>query len=442
VRAVVVAALLVGATAAHAQPGTEHGISPVFEAEPPFIDVMTFGVGEVVFEKFGHAAICLRYHDPKHQPMCFNFGVTDFDEGLPMLWSFLRGKQEFWVEPLSYAGMLAFYQAEDRDIFVQTLPLTREQARDVERKLWASLTAPDARYHYDLFVENCTTRLRDLVNTATGGKLAVGGDAVYPLTLRQLGEQGLASIPPLVALSDFAFGRPLYTYPTVWEAMFHPAILRDVIEKRLGAEPRQIYQRKGEPFATDGPTGRLGIVAIALLFALPIAIARTRARVRVAIVAVHAAVLAYVLLQTMPALWSGLGALSLLVPALFAGAVAAAFHRRGETIAIAWATFHLTVWGLVAWGLFLFAKIPTFEWNETACVLVPLDVALPFLRPAWRRRYARVRLAIVLLASLLAAAGVFVQPLWVPIMIALFPLAILAFDVPSSPGREQTSPAV
>lgn len=411
---------------------------PQPEAEPPFIDVMTFGVGEVVFEKFGHAAICLRYHKPEHTTMCFNFGVTDFHEGAPMIWGFLRGKQEFWVETMSYAGMLAFYQAEDRDIFVQTLPLTRQQARDVEKKLWASLTAPDARYHYDLFVENCSTRLRDLVNVATGGQLAVGSDDIYPLTLRQLGERGLASIPPLVGLSDFAFGRPLYVYPTVWEAMFHPAIFRTVIEQRLGAAPRQIYQRKGEPFVTEGTTGRLGLALISLLFALPIAIARAGRRLRLALVAGYAATLAALLLQIQEPLWSAFGAPSLAVPVLFVLAGAAAFLRRGETIAIAWATLHLTLWGVIVWGLFVLAKIPTFEWNECILVLAPTDIALPFLRPRWRRGYARVRVAIMLLASMLAAVGVLVQPLWVPILVAFLPLAILAFDLP--PARTNTTP--
>jgi hypothetical protein len=427
VRALVVAALLVvTAQRAHADP------TPVFEDEPPYVDIMTFGVGEVVFEKFGHAAICLRYHKPEHVTMCFNFGVTDFHEGAPMIWGFLRGKQEFWVETLSYTGMLAFYEAEDRDIFVQTLPLTRQQARDVEKKLWASLTAPDARYHYDLFAENCSTRLRDLVNVATGGQLAIGSDAIYPLTLRQLGERGLASIPPLIGLSDFAFGRPLYVYPTVWEAMFHPAIFRSVIEQRLGAAPRQIYHRKGEPFVTEGTTGRLGLALISLLFALPIAIARAGRRLRLALVAGYAAALAALVLQIQEPLWSAFGAPSLVVPGVFVLAGAAAFLRRGETIAIAWATFHLTLWALIVWGLFVLAKIPTFEWNECVLVLVPTDIALPFLRPRWRRGYARVRVAIMLLASMLAALGVLVQPLWVPILVAFFPLAILAFDLPPS----------
>ena len=420
-KALVLALILALTTNAQSQPGIED--------RAPFIDVMTFGVGTVVFEKFGHAAICVRYHDEHRDPMCFNFGVTDFHEGAPMIWSFLRGRQEFWVEPLTFAGMMAFYEAEDRDIFVQTLPLTEAQARAVETKLWAALEGADSRYHYDHFSENCTTRIRDVVNEATDGKLAVGGDAEYPLTYRELGARGYASAPPLVAIADFVFGRSLEEHPTVWQAMWNPAIFRSVIEQRLGAAPRQVYKRKGPEFATGGPTGRSGILALTLVFALPLLIARSRARRRLAACVGYAAVLVYVLVQIQPALWSALGGVSLIVPLLFLAAGAGALHpRRGETLAVAWATLHLVVWGLFVWILVTLSPIPSLQWNECALAVIPLDVVLPFLGPTKRRIYARGRVAILLLASLLCAIGVLVQPLWVPILVAFLPLSILAFD--------------
>ena len=73
---------------AHLAPGeASHG---AIEAEPPTVEVLTFGVGDLIFEKFGHAALCLRYRDPQHPAVCFNYGVTDFNEGPTMIWGFLR----------------------------------------------------------------------------------------------------------------------------------------------------------------------------------------------------------------------------------------------------------------------------------------------------------------------------------------------------------------
>jgi hypothetical protein len=72
--------LIAAAGAARAQPAH---LAPgdvaagAVEPEPPGIDLLTFGVGARIFEKFGHAAICLRYHRPEHPAVCFNYGVTD-----------------------------------------------------------------------------------------------------------------------------------------------------------------------------------------------------------------------------------------------------------------------------------------------------------------------------------------------------------------------------
>ena len=77
--------LIALAGVAHAQPQemapNEIQAGPL-ESEPPFVELYTFGPGELIFERFGHATICLRYHDPaQHPSVCFNWGVTDFGDG-------------------------------------------------------------------------------------------------------------------------------------------------------------------------------------------------------------------------------------------------------------------------------------------------------------------------------------------------------------------------
>jgi len=145
------------ASTAYAQPARFDG-PHVVEAEPPTIDVLTFGVGARIFERWGHAALCLRYHEPTHPTTCFNYGVTNFTEGTPMVWHFLRSEQKFWVEPVALETMYAFYRREDRDIWVQTLPFTGDQARAIEAKLWSDTREENRYYFYDHFLDNCTTR--------------------------------------------------------------------------------------------------------------------------------------------------------------------------------------------------------------------------------------------------------------------------------------------
>jgi uncharacterized protein DUF4105 len=372
-----------GAGVALAQPAhlaPEDVPGGALEAEPPAIDVVTFGVGERIFEKFGHAALCLRYHAPEHPAVCFNYGVTDFNAGSVMIWNFLRTQQQFWVEPTSFDSLYSFYEWEDRDIWLQTLPIAGTQARALEAKLWSDLQEANRYYYYDHFFDNCTTRLRDMIDHATDGALRVGSEARYPMTFRQLGYRGLAEMPALQVVSDLVVGRQIDEHPTMWQAMFHPEIFRQQISAKLGAPPRLLYKRRGPGFPVEGSSGRLGLLALALAFVVPLVVAQWR--------------------------------------------------RRFQATALAWVTFALVLLGMLVWGLAIVSSIPGVRYNEAVFVVMPVDIVLPFLGAARRRRYALARIGVLALVSLLAAVGVFHQPLWIWILAVLLPMATIALDLP------------
>ena len=58
-------------------------------------------------------------------------------------------------------------------------------------------------------------------------------------------------------------------------------------------------------------------------------------------------------------------------------------------------------------------------------MLVPFDLALPLLSEQRRARYARVRVVMLLVISIACAVGILKQPLWIPILTAIAPNAIL-----------------
>ncbi len=375
--AIAVVALAAGSRDVRAQPTPVDPATLPTSAEAPDVILFTFGPGDRIFERFGHAALCLRYGADDARAVCFNYGVTDFDSGWVLTWNFLRGTQRFWVDPENWETMLRFYEREDRDIWRQDLALTPAQRRAVEAALHRALEPANREYDYDHFFDNCTTRLRDVIDRAVGGKLSAGATGDYPLSFRQLGHRGLVELPALYALADFVAGRTIDATPTVWQAMFYPDVLRHQVAVELGATPTLVNARKGPPFPTEGTTGRLAMFVIGLGCALPIGLARWR--------------------------------------------------RRLERVALGWTTFYLGLWGLVIWSLVAMSSIPALRWNEAVLVLVPLDLALPLFSVASRRRYARIRIAGLLAVSALAAIGVLHQPLFVPISWPLVPLAIIAF---------------
>ncbi|HEX3478778.1 MAG TPA: DUF4105 domain-containing protein [Kofleriaceae bacterium] len=381
--AVLAAAGAAGAQPAHLAPG--EAPSGAIEPDPPVIELLTFGIGARIFEKFGHAAICLRYHQPEHPEICFNYGVTNFNAGAVMVWNFLRHEQKFWVEPTRLTAMLAFYQAEDRDIWRQTLPITAEAARAIEAQLWSDIREDHRYYDYDHFFDNCSTRLRDMIDRATGGALSAGGSAPYARTYREIGRRGLADMPLLLVTSDLITGRQLDQHPTVWQAMFHPDILRTEVALRLRAPPELIYRRHGPPFPTRGKTGRLHFLALAVALAVLLFLAYTARRYQTAM------------------LWT-------------------------------WGVA-LAVVGAVVWAVAIISPIPAVRWNEAVFVVMPIDLALPLLSPGRRQRYAQIRLGVLAAVAALGLVGVFHQPLWAVILAVALPMATIAFDLPH--GRQR-----
>jgi len=378
-RFAVIAAVSLAAGTAHAQ----HGRMGLVDAKPgltaPAVQLYTFGRGELIFEKFGHTALCLDYNEPERETACFNYGVTDFTmPGSTLAWRFIRGQQVFFVEAIPVAGMMGFYESEDRTIWRQRLPLSEREARTIEAKLLSDLDPKNGSYIYDHFVDNCTTRLRDIIDNGTGGKLKVDTGRDYPRTLRQMGISGMAEFPPMIAFGDFAVGRYLDHHPSVWGAMFHPFILRDQVEKNFGAKAELLYERHGPPIPDSGPTGRPWSLLIGLLFVLPL--------------------------------------------------LASRLLGRFERTAIGIAAVPLFLIGTIIWGAAIVSTIPSLRWNEALLLYVPTDVVLPFLGAPKRRGYARVRLGMVVVVSLLRAVGVFRQPLWIPIVLAFAVFTLIAVE--------------
>lgn len=355
----------------------------------PKVALITIGRGAVIFEKFGHTALCLDYNEPDRETVCFNYGTTDFTmPAFTLTWNFIRGVQKFFVEPVPLDGMVRFYIHEDRTLERQDLPLTEAQARAVEAALLDDLKEENRYYVYDHFADNCTTKLRDIIDEATGGGLRADSGRAFPLTFRQMGMQGLAELPPLIAFGDFAVGRSLDRHPTLWEAMFHPYVLRDQVQARFGVAPVTIYTRRGPPIPDSGPTDRVWSLMIGLAFAVPLALAR----------------------------WRG----------------------RGERAAVLVAALPVALIGLIIWTAAIVSQIPGLRWNEVVFLYTPFDILLPILGVAARRRYAKVRFGMVIVVSLLRAVGIFRQPLWVPAVIVFVIFGLCAVD--TLPWRRAAEP--
>jgi len=265
------------------------------------ISVLTFGPGDAVFERFGHNA--LRVQDSATGlDLAYNWGMFSFDEP-NFLGRFLSGDTRYWVEAFPTPTLLAYYARQDRESIEQELALTPAQRAEIAALVAENALEENKYYRYDYFLDNCSTRLRDVIDQVLSGSLK---GRFTPLrtewsfrseSVRLTTPDGLAQ-----AGIDIALGPRADVPITAWESMFIPMRLRDYLREVTvpledgRTEPfvrdeRVLYraQRPPEPAVRRGLTiGAWGPVLGAwMLILAPVSLAsRRRSRVPAAIMAV------------------------------------------------------------------------------------------------------------------------------------------------------------
>ncbi len=205
-------------------------------AKPPLaVFLITIGQGQRYWEKYGHNMLWF-YSPAEGIDVAFNWGTFDFDQPGFMKRQ-LVGDPLYSVDTVSSQAVFDAYRRLDRTITVQRLNLTPEQARKaLERSRWNAL--PENRnYRYDYYLDNCSTRVRDMIDFALDGSLRrASGDRVQwtnrSETVRLLDDMKTAQFGVQLAL-----GQPADRKLTVWEDMFIPMRLRDAVRNVRVAGP-------------------------------------------------------------------------------------------------------------------------------------------------------------------------------------------------------------
>ena len=125
------------------------------------ISLLTCSPGEELYSIFGHSA--LRIIDSNNvTDLVYNYGTFDFDDKDFYL-KFARGKLLYFVSLERTDDFLFFYTETGRSIKEQVLNLTYAEKKEIQSALNENLKEENRFYKYDFFLDNCTTRLRDII---------------------------------------------------------------------------------------------------------------------------------------------------------------------------------------------------------------------------------------------------------------------------------------
>lgn len=330
------------------------------EAAAPRIELYTMGRGDELFTMWGHAAICVVDPEVPGGGLCYNYGTTDFSRPIGLSWDVVRGEAEFWVSVSDRPSMILGFEADRRTIYRQLVPLPAERAFELALHLDHDAAPENRVYIYNHFLDNCSTRPRDLIDAASGGALRAL-DFAEGYTYRHYAAEGLGSASwVLVPGSDYLMGRWVDQQISTYDAMFVPSVLREGVERAFGARPEVVYRRSlPEPSADVRGARRLAWLVV----------------------------------------WSFLAALAISA-------------RAGAFRIVAFGPLLLTGLGALLFFAALVSRLPELEVNELLAVFLPLDFLLLSSRARVAAVYASFRVVALAVVAALAALGWFVQPLW------------------------------
>jgi hypothetical protein len=139
------------------------GVGFTQSSESKNIRLITIGAGDEFWSAFGHTAIAI-------DDDVYGFGYFSFaDEGL--IQSFIDNEMDYDIGVSDLNEEIELAEWQNRTFLIQNIILTEAEEDELIAYLrWHNLPENQS-YRYDYFVNNCSTKIRDLLNDLWDGEI-------------------------------------------------------------------------------------------------------------------------------------------------------------------------------------------------------------------------------------------------------------------------------
>ena len=203
------------------------------------ISLLTCTPGTELYSTFGHSALRV-YDSINNKDLVFNYGTFDFYD--PDFYNkFVKGKLLYFVSIDSLPSFMEEYDYYKRGITEQAINISCDEKQKLIALLFENAKEENKYYRYDFNYDNCTTRLRDMLEKAAGKQLETKNILPKPnTTFRNLihvyldrGGQQWSKLG-----IDMLLGHPMDKKVTNREAMFLPDYLLMAFDSsKLNGQP-------------------------------------------------------------------------------------------------------------------------------------------------------------------------------------------------------------
>lgn len=148
-------------------------VGPVGTQFPPCpnceVELVTMFPGDQLFTGFGHIAFRVRNPETGEDEV-FDYGTYDAQDPL-IGWHFLTGQLKYYCSHTTWERMLEWYSADFGGIESRKLALDASQVDQLVRRVRYDCLPENAAYPYHHFYNNCSTKIRDLLDMVLQGQL-------------------------------------------------------------------------------------------------------------------------------------------------------------------------------------------------------------------------------------------------------------------------------
>jgi hypothetical protein len=194
--------------------------------------LLTCGAGTETYSIYGHSALRVVIPAQKTDTV-FNWGIFDFSQP-NFAWNFAKGRLDYWVGGESLQRFLGIYFYEKRFVISQKINLEPIETRKLISLINENIKPENANYRYDFFYDDCSTRIRDLLERSLGDKLLYPPAETGKLpTFRAMVGKYQKPYPWLNFGIDLIMGSPGEKKASFRERMFLPIDMKEGLSEAV-----------------------------------------------------------------------------------------------------------------------------------------------------------------------------------------------------------------
>ncbi|MGA1976556.1 MAG: DUF4105 domain-containing protein [Bacteroidales bacterium] len=194
--------------------------------------LITCSPGTETYSIYGHSALRITNNSEKKDSV-YNWGVFDFSTP-HFVWKFAKGRLNYMLDASSLKNFLEDYYIEKRSVYEQKINFEPDEIQKLLFLIRENMKPENKYYRYDFFYDDCSTRIRDIIEKSAGGRIA------YPMaseknqpSFRDKVTEYQMSYPWLNFGIDLIMGTPGEKKASYRDRMFLPLDLQNELSEAI-----------------------------------------------------------------------------------------------------------------------------------------------------------------------------------------------------------------